>query len=478
MAVVMLTFLSAFLGLVVGVHPVELNISGEVATVELRLDGQSIGLLRGEPWVLAADFGPELSPHELVAIGRDGEGREVARAVQWLNLPRPRNQVELVLDDSTAPPRSASLLWYSADTAAPDGWRLRFDGQPLEVADLQRFELPSYDPATPHFLQAEVRFGARFSHSEIVVGGAAGEQIETELTLVPVDALGKVPTASEMEGWFSVDGRPLEVVSVERSGADIVLVQEATPRLWGKLLRLHKNAMARGASRDVLTRQLASGLHHEDTLRVLLPVAESHAGASLEQFHISHDFSTIEYGPSSSGVVRKRIATPRAEGILATLPYPPEGALRDDAPRRIADAVAVAGQAAAASRRRRAVVLIRGEGTRDLSTHSPAMVQRYLERLQVPLLVWSPEEIQADAWGDVHDISTSQELLRAVLKLRQTLDRQALVWLRGRHLPQAIELSPVAAQRLARIEVSGDRLGDPSLDGGAATPTPEPEIKP
>ena len=77
-----MSFLSAFLGLVVGGHPVELTVTGEVAAVELRLDGETVGHLRGEPWVLVCDFGAELAPHELVAIGRDADRASATRP--WL----------------------------------------------------------------------------------------------------------------------------------------------------------------------------------------------------------------------------------------------------------------------------------------------------------------------------------------------------------------------------------------------------------
>ncbi len=455
----MLTFLTAFLGLVVGVHPVELTVGSDVATVELRLDGETLGTLRGEPWVLACDFGSELAPHELVAIGRDAEGREIARAVQWINLPQPRSQAELVLDEAVdGVARQARLVWHSADAATPDAWRVSFNGEVLGVADPRVFELPAYDPARFHVLQAALRFGNSYAYEEIVLGGPRGDSVDTELTALPVRIDGKLPNASEMEGWFLKDGRSLEVVTVERGGADIVLVQEATPRLWGDLLRLHKDAMARSRGRDVLTRKLSSGLNHEDSLRILLPVGDSNAKATLDQFFISHDFSTIEDGPSSSGVVNRRISSPRARGILATLPYPGEGPLRDDAPRRVADAVAVAGQVASAGRRKRVVVLIKDEGTHDHSAHSPTQVRRYLERLQVPLLVWSPEKPKSDDWGEVFDISTSRELLRGVLQLRQTLDDQVIIWLRGRHLPQDVELAPAAAGRLRRIDADGANL--------------------
>ncbi|MEM7584822.1 MAG: VWA domain-containing protein [Acidobacteriota bacterium] len=426
-----------------------------MTTVELRLDGEVVGQLRGEPWVIACDFGSELAPHELLAIGYDAEGRAIARAEQWLNLPRPRSRVELILDESSGAPQTARLVWHSADAEAPDAWRVSFDGQLLEVADPTAFQLPAYDPEVPHLLQAELLFGGRVVHTERVVGGASGDLVDTELTALPVVVDGKAPTPKEMAGWFTKDGRPLEVVSVERGGADIVLVQEATPRLWAKQMRMRKDAMVHGGAKDALSRKLNSGLNHDDSLRVLLPIAERGVGATLEQFHISHDFSTVEYGPSSTGVGEKQIATPRAEGILSTLPYPPEGPLRGDAPRRVADAVAVAGQAAAAGRRKRAVVLFKDAGTRDLSSTTPAMVRRYLERLQVPLLVWSPDQAKTDPWGEVTDVSSSRELLRGVLELRQTLGNQTIVWLRGRHLPQDIELSPAAAERLSRVGAGG-----------------------
>jgi len=101
----MVSFLSVFLGLVAGVQPVGIAVGGAVVAVEIRLDGCSVGSLRDAPWTLACDFGSELAPHLLVAIGRDADGRELARAEQWINLPRPRSQVELVLEeDPQGPP--------------------------------------------------------------------------------------------------------------------------------------------------------------------------------------------------------------------------------------------------------------------------------------------------------------------------------------------------------------------------------------
>jgi len=91
----MVTILSAFLGFVIGVQPVELSVDGDVAAVELMLDGRGVATLRGEPWVVAVDFGDELAPHELIAIARDDDGNEMWRATRRINVPQARSQVEL-----------------------------------------------------------------------------------------------------------------------------------------------------------------------------------------------------------------------------------------------------------------------------------------------------------------------------------------------------------------------------------------------
>jgi len=71
------------------------------------------------------------------------------------------------------------------------------------------------------------------------------------------------------------------------------------------------------------------------------------------------------------------------------------------------------------------------------------MVRRYLGQLGVPLLVWSArgEDHELDRlWGEVIDVSSLAHLERAVEDLEGLLDRQRIVWLNGRHLPQRIEL--------------------------------------
>ena len=73
----MLTFLTLFLGLVSGVRRVDLAVGDAVATVEVRLDGRAVGLLKAAPWSLNVDFGDPPKPHELSAVAFDADGKEV-----------------------------------------------------------------------------------------------------------------------------------------------------------------------------------------------------------------------------------------------------------------------------------------------------------------------------------------------------------------------------------------------------------------
>ncbi len=59
---------------------------GEVAAIEVKLDGQQTEILTGEPWSFACDFGAEPQPHKLEAIARNDAGHELDRATQWINI--------------------------------------------------------------------------------------------------------------------------------------------------------------------------------------------------------------------------------------------------------------------------------------------------------------------------------------------------------------------------------------------------------
>ncbi len=78
----MIAFASLFLGLTLGLQPVEMVASGEVATVEIRLGGRPRGVIEGPPWTMDVDFGSELVPQLLEAVALDREGQVIGRARQ------------------------------------------------------------------------------------------------------------------------------------------------------------------------------------------------------------------------------------------------------------------------------------------------------------------------------------------------------------------------------------------------------------
>ena len=443
----MVKFISLFLGLVAGLQPVELVVEGEVATVELRLDGSPIATLSEEPWLAACDFGEDLAPHVLVAIGKDAQGREVARTEQWVNLPRERVVMRFELEGE--PPQTARLLWRSVEGLRPDLVRVAFDGKVLETDDEQRVRLPKYDPAIPHLLSGEMQFDREAARTEVVLGGAGAEVVDQQLTAFPVlVAQGKAPSAAEMRGWFTKHGRPLDVVAVDEGPAEIVMVQDQSRRIQGQLAKLERDFLGFAAGRN----RRPTGMMFGDRLRVLLPIqVTSRSQHPLDLFPLSADLAAQRDEPRSMGASQRQIATPVAEGVLAALPFTPGTAFQDQ-PQRLADGVAVAGLTAASGGRPRVVVLVANAETADQSTHEIASVRAYLNRLQVPLIVWAPEMGQDwEAWGGAENIAHRGQLFRTIKNLRSLLDRQVVVWLSGRHLPQEIQLSEAAGEKLQLV---------------------------
>src|SRR5262245_16360071 len=92
-----IVFISLFLGLLSGTQPVRLLVSGPVRTVRILLDGRQVTAAVPPEWSADVDFGSELTPRELTAVGLDADGAEIARATQIVNLPRPTAEFDIVL---------------------------------------------------------------------------------------------------------------------------------------------------------------------------------------------------------------------------------------------------------------------------------------------------------------------------------------------------------------------------------------------
>lgn len=415
----MIAFATFFLGLVAGVQDVELIVGAEVAAVELRLDHQAVARLSAPPWRSRIDLGALLEPHHLAAIALDAKGEEVGRAEQWINVPRPLAEASWVLDLSLdGRGGRAQLGWQSLADAKPTRIAVELDGVELRVDDPRSFVLPPYDPNQLHLLRAELDFEENLSAvAEATFGGFFADEVSSELTAVPLLVDGAEPTVPLLQQAARSRGQNVRVVAVERAPADVVIVRDL------------------GAKRELA--RLASGTR----------VSASFGNASRLRFI----WATPQIRESERGAhmlfPRTADGTVGGEEFVRTILRAnwPGGS---PAAQRLVDAVAVAGLVASERNRPRAVVLILGAPAADRSQLDPLVVRHYLDAIGVPLFVWSTHAGSwqdaglAAGWGEIADVSTSMRLLRAVRDVRDLLDRQAVMWVDGIHLPQWIALEP------------------------------------
>jgi hypothetical protein len=428
----MITFAFLFLGLVLGPHDIELLVEGDVASVQLVLDGQTVGELTTEPWRMQIDFGPTLRPHKLEAIALDETGREIDTTRQLVNLPRERAEAALLLEgQDPQKPESARLVWQHVEYQTAEKTTFRFDGKELSLSGPDQVKLPAYDPAVLHSIEASIRFpdGVRYQ-AELNIGGQTIFGADTELTGVTVVIPDmELPELRSLEGRFRGGGEPLRVVGVERAPARVAMVVDQTA-----LPALRKLGEFGGNLTDTQT-----ALRPGEQLVFLFPEVKKVEGKGVPSrlFSITQTF-TAEHGGSIPWILT-RISSPDQEPS----PY-----------RRISDAVAVAGVQAAIGNRPRAVVLVLGTRSQDHSAYDVKEMRRFLKDLRVPLFVWwtgrPRTEVTSDnerqltqktPWGRADDISTFTRLMQATQKVRLELDSQLTVWIEGSHLPHTIELA-------------------------------------
>jgi hypothetical protein len=427
----MIAFVTLLLGLISGSYPIEVKVGGPVVAVEYTLDGAPAGRLTSPPWSARVDFGPDLRPHELVARALDEQGTEIARRSQWINLPRPPAEVEIVLErNGEGVPVRAQLTWQVVNGVKPLSISLTLDGQPLKVDEAGRAVLPARNLKSLHILTAELWFPPGVTaYRDTSYGGDYGSDVSTELTAIPVRLApgSSLPALDQLGGWFTAGGRAVSAAAVEGGPAKITAVCLPTSaEILDRLTPGRKNAES-----AVLRTGMALG--PGDHLQYLsLTSVPFHAGRiPSDLFQISMPLDSSDGGMFHL-LTRKRLISKAAV----------------KRPLRIADAVAVAGLQATAENHRRAVLLVLGREITDASRYDPATVRRYLEAVHVPLVVWSlygRETALAKAWGPVEDVSSVARLAEAVTRLRGELGRQQIVWLDGRHLPQDIALTPAAA---------------------------------
>ena len=206
----MLTFLTLFLGLVSGVRTVELAAGGDVAAIEVRLDGKAVGRVTSPPWSINVDFGDPPKPHELSAVAFAQDGKELAKVLQKINLPRSLAEATLTLvPGSGGKGRTARLRWVCAIASEPTRIAVTFDGRPIPSSDPARIGLPDFVPEQLHFLKADLDFPRNIAASaEITFGGQSRDETQAELTAIAV--LSEKKKTGPVDGAFEAGGRSAE----------------------------------------------------------------------------------------------------------------------------------------------------------------------------------------------------------------------------------------------------------------------------
>jgi hypothetical protein len=428
----MIEFATLFLGLVFGAQPVEFLVHESVAAIEISLDHQVVGRLNQPPWQLTVDFGEELAPHVLEVKAYGSSGTELDRAEQWTNVFTQQTEVSLLVS-----PRQdgnglkAEVAWESvAEQSEPASFRIELDGEPLQVEDPRQFDLPSTGPGQAHLLRVELQFSETLrAAAEAIFGGPYSDEVDTELTAVPVllDRPKKLAPLGDMQDWFLDRDRALMVMAVEESQVDIVVVRDVAS--VEAMRRLYPRARNNQSFRRLPEPILNPPLKKDHSIRFITPVARE----------IERDGYRYQLFPPIGPFTRENGALVWLFSSVVPTDTEPYGL-------RLADAVAVAGMVAAQSGRRRVVVVIAGAEPDDRSQLSAETVLPFLRRLHVPVVLWTPIRgvKQIASWGPAVDISSRQKLTTAYHDLSKQLNRQRIVWLEGRHLPQAIRLSPRA----------------------------------
>ena len=374
------------LGLVNGEQPFQVQPNPDVRSVEIRVDGKTVAKANH----VILNFGPELTPHELTVIAYGENGNEIARDTQLINLGRPAAEVAITFDDDRRP----VVHWEHLAARKPKRVTMTLDGKPFAAGE----KLPPMNDSQLHVLKADVAFEDGVTASkELVFGGVYSEQMPAELTAMMTQSSGEC---------LQLRGERVRAAAVEKPEAVVLFVQGANTRIAHDRLRLP------GQSRVIW--------------RVL------HQPYMLEDAQMGHVWpvSRRVEKPGTPVVTDLFIKTDLMSGKVGTFSMLTGPGLNAKS-QRFADAVAVAGVQALRGGKRRAVVLVL-TGDKDESKLSAAVVRRYLQRIGVPLYVWSLVSATpklTDEWGPITEVTSMERLREATAKLREELDRQRIAWL-------------------------------------------------
>lgn len=393
-----IVFATRILGLAAGEQHVAVQVDAEVRKVEVRRNGERVAVLREPPWRTVVDLGPELTPQELTVVAFDANGNERGRDTQAVNVAHPPAELGILLDRDATDRVTANVRWSHFAHEDPIKVVVKLDGREIGKGKTEsKFSLGKVDASQLHVLGVEVTFreGIR-TRKEIVFGGGYSEQMPAELTPVIVRQREKGPNRPAT--CFRSEKRALSSATIENGPGAALFV------LNGGRGATSRNSMPE--HREALLYRIPNA-----EIRIVHPVAQliQHPDGATRLFD-----STVIDGVNGTNRVMTVARTP--QGVA-----------------RIADAIGSAALRALRGGQRRVVILVLGhDPAADHSFNTPATIRRYLERVGVPLRVWSltgPRPDLADTWGPVQDISNAANLIAATEELRQDLESQRLAWL-------------------------------------------------
>lgn len=445
----MLEFTTLLLGLFVGSRTVAFATAENVATIDLMIDGRVVEQMAVANGSASApvEFGEDLLPRRVRAIGRDQEGEEVAIAERWINLPHGEIEAALILRGDSTSPTSASIIYSSLSREEPrlSGFTVTVDGQQVNSNDPHNIPLPRLPGDRVRLLRSTLDFenGERI-HLARLFGRGFTDEVDARLQPIRVQQLENASPAQNTIG----DCLPpaARVIAVENEEPLVFVVRDLTA--LAPLRQMLGLEHARGSNRIKLERRVSrlAPLRSGQSIVQVWPLAAT----------TSRDGIRVDTFPSSEPVHPKQAGM--AGVMLETFRIP------QPQPQRLSDAVAVAGLRAFSSGRPSAVVLLLGPGTRDRSVFTAETVRRYLEALQVPFYVWGIANASSSSpWGESVSLQSLSDLEGVVARLADELADQKVVWVHGDYLPQEICLSPSCDCR-----PSGEQVGSTSSQVGAA----------
>ncbi|HVE69920.1 MAG TPA: hypothetical protein VNI54_01025 [Thermoanaerobaculia bacterium] len=382
-----LVFVTRLLGLMSGPRTIDAQVDPAVHSVELVLDGKHAQTLRRAPWRTTIDFGPELAPHALTAIGRDAEGRELARDTQFINVPRPQAEIGVMFRKGRA-----EITWQHIGGAMPKKMQVKLGSKVLASTLTRSVKLPELSPDALNVLSVDLEFEDGSTARRDVVFGGFAEEVPAELTATIVRERGG--GEKDRANCFRAGDRNVAASAVETGDIALLVVRNgASP--GDEFRRRNLNGLRLPEQSFAMRRT---------QVRFIWPVAQGNASSDLFASSV----------PMSATSMR----------FLLLNGTGPQGLTL-----RFADAVAVAGTEALREPRRRAVILMLN-GEEDQSRYKPETVRGYLERIGVPLYVWSlAGPVRGKAWGEVTDVSTNERLFEAVRRLEKDLQPLRVAWL-------------------------------------------------